>query len=154
MFELCRMRTHALRLLLALGALLNGAPAFAVEFRSVAPAAAVLYDAPSLKARKLFILNQGYPVEVVVTLDTWFKVRDATGELAWIEAKNLSAQRSVIVKVAHAEVRRGPDETAPVVFIIEQDGLLDVIDTIDNWAQVKHHDGATGYIRITQVWGL
>jgi len=134
--------------------LLVGAPAVAVEFRSVAPPAAVLYDAPSLKARKLFILNQGYPVEVVVTLDAWLKVRDASGELAWIEAKNLSTQRSVMVKVARAEVRRAPDENAPVLLIVEQDGLLEVIETADNWAQVKHHDGTTGYIRITQVWGL
>jgi hypothetical protein len=135
-------------------ALLVSAHAFALEFRSVAPPAAVLYDAPSLKARKLFILNQGYPVEVVVTLDTWLKVRDAAGELAWIEGKNLSMQRSVMVKVARAEVRRAPDENAPVVLIVEQDGLLEVIETADNWAQVKHHDGTTGYIRITQVWGL
>ncbi len=134
--------------------LLISAHALALEFRSIAPPAAVLYDAPSLKARKLFILNQGYPVEVVVTLDAWLKVRDASGELAWIEAKNLSTQRSVMVKVARAEVRRAPDENSPVVFFIEQDGLLEVVDTADNWAQVRHHDGVTGYIRITQVWGL
>ena len=138
---------------LALGLLLSPL-ALALDFRSVAPPAAVLYDAPSLKARKLFILNQGYPVEVVVTLDTWLKVRDASGELAWVEAKNLSTQRSVMVKVARAEVRRAPDEGAPVVFLVEQDGLLEVIETADNWAQVRHRDGATGYIRITQVWGL
>ncbi len=138
---------------LTLGLLLSPL-ALALEFRSVAPPAAVLYDAPSLKARKLFILNQGYPVEVVVTLDAWLKVRDASGELAWIEAKNLSTQRSVMVKVARAEVRRAPDENAPVVFLVEQDGLLEVIETADNWAQVRHRDGATGYIRITQVWGL
>lgn len=134
--------------------LLISAPALALDFRSVAPPAAVLYDAPSLKARKLFILNQGYPVEVVVTLDAWLKVRDASGELAWIEAKNLSTQRSVMVKVARAEIRRAPDENAPVVCIAEQDGLLEVIETADNWAQVRHRDGTTGYIRITQVWGL
>jgi SH3-like domain-containing protein len=140
-------------LLLLLGVLV-GAPALALDFRSVAPPAAVLYDAPSLKARKLFVLNQGYPVEVVVTLDAWLKVRDASGELAWIEAKNLSAQRVVMVKVARAEVRRAPDENAPVAFVVEQDVLLDVVETADNWAQVRHRDGATGYIRITQIWGL
>ena len=138
---------------LALGLLLSPL-ALALDFRSVATPAAVLYDAPSLKARKLFILNQGYPVEVVVTLDTWLKVRDASGELAWVEAKNLSTQRSVMVKVARAEVRRAPDEGAPVVFLVEQDGLLEVIEIADNWAQVRHRDGATGYVRITQVWGL
>ena len=141
-------------LLLALPVLLHGAQTLALDYRSIAVPAAVLYDAPSLKARKLFILNQGYPVEVFVTLDAWVKVRDASGELAWIEGKNLALQRVVMVKVARAEVRRAPDESAPVVFVAEQDVLLDVVDTADNWAHVKHRDGSTGYIRITQVWGL
>ncbi|HTS54895.1 MAG TPA: SH3 domain-containing protein [Burkholderiales bacterium] len=135
-------------------ALLHSVSALALDYRSVAPPAAILYDAPSLKARKLFILNQGYPVEVFVTLDAWVKVRDASGELAWIEAKNLSVQRVVMVKVPRAEVRRAPDESAPVAFIAEQDILLDVIETADNWAHVRHRDGTTGYIRITQIWGL
>jgi len=154
----CEIARSALRriaaALLASSALLCVAQAAALDYRSVAVPAAVLYDAPSLKARKLFILNQGYPVEVFVTLDAWVKVRDASGELAWVEAKNLAAQRVVMVKVARAEVRRAPEENAPIVFVAEQDVLLEVIDTADNWAHVKHRDGSTGYIRIIQVWGL
>jgi len=154
----CEIATRALRriaaLLLAWAALLCASQAAALDYRSIAVPAAVLYDAPSLKARKLFILNQGYPVEVFVTLDAWVKVRDASGELAWIEVKNLAAQRVVMVKVARAEVRRAPEENAPVAFVAEQDVLLEVVDTVDNWAHVKHRDGSVGYIRITQVWGL
>jgi SH3-like domain-containing protein len=56
--------------------------------------------------------------------------------------------------VPKADVRQSPDESAPVLFQAEQDLLLEVIDTADNWARVKHRDGTTGYIRITQVWGL
>jgi len=154
----CEIARSALRRIasppLVLALLLCAQQASALDYRSIAVPAAVLYDAPSLKARKLFILNQGYPVEVFVTLDAWVKVRDASGELAWIEAKNLAAQRVVMVKVARAEVHRAPDESAPVVFVAEQDVLLEVIDTADNWAHVKHRDGGTGYIRIVQVWGL
>ena len=128
--------------------------ASAVEFRSVGVPATILYDAPSLKARRLYILNQSYPVEIVVTLEGWYKVRDAAGGLAWVEAKALSPRKVVMVKVVRADVRRQPDENAPVVFQADQDVLLEVIDTVDNWAHVKHSDGATGYIRITQVWGL
>src|SRR3954447_24737389 len=128
--------------------------AAAVEFRSVGAPATILYDAPSLKARRLYILNQSYPVEVVVTLEGWYKVRDAAGGLAWVEAKALSTRKVVMVKIARADVRRQPDENAPVVFQADQDVLFEVLDTVDNWAHVKHADGATGYIRITQVWGL
>jgi SH3-like domain-containing protein len=128
--------------------------AFGIDFRSVGPAAVILYDAPSLKARRLFILNQGYPVELLVTLEGWYKVRDATGSIAWVEAKDLSPRKMVMVKVARADVRKAPEENAPVVFRADQDVLLEVLDMADNWAHVKHSDGATGYIRVTQVWGL
>jgi|SRR5689334_17075280 len=126
----------------------------AVEFRSIAPQAAILYDAPSVKARRLYILNQNYPVEIVVSLEGWFKVRDAAGGLAWVEAKDLSTRKIAMVKVARAEVRKAAAENAPVVFQADQDVLLEVLDVTDNWAHVRHADGSVGYVRITQVWGL
>ena len=102
----------ALRRGLALAAALAAAhfalPAAALEFRSVGAKAAILYDAPSAKANRLYVLGKGYPVELLVTLEGWYKVRDATGELAWIEAKDLSPARMVMVKVARADVRAAP----------------------------------------------
>ena len=35
-------------------------------------------------------------------------------------------------------MRRAPDENAPVCSQAEQDVLLEVIETADNWAHVKH----------------
>ena len=130
------------------------AAAQALEFRSVGAPAAVLYDAPSTKGRKLILLNRGYPVEILVTLGAWLKVRDAAGDLAWVEAKNLSIERMVMVKVARAEVRKAPDDSAPVLFDAQQDLLLELTDTLDNWAHVKHRDGTAGYVHITALWGL
>jgi SH3-like domain-containing protein len=69
----------------------------ALEFRSVAPAKAVLYDAPSKEASKLYILSGGYPVEVIVNLGDWTKVRDQLGGLSWIENKSLSSKHTVLV---------------------------------------------------------
>ncbi len=131
------------------------AAAGAADFRSVADNAAVLYDAPSAKARKLYILGRNYPVEVVVALEGWTKVRDAGGELAWIETKNLSERRSVIVKAKLADVRQAADDRAALVFQAEQNVLLDLVGlTGTGWAQVAHRDGQSGYIRLNLVWGL
>jgi SH3-like domain-containing protein len=142
--------------IIGLAALLTGFPggARALEFRSVAVPAAILYDAPSAKGRKLSLLNQGYPVEILVTLGPWLKVRDAVGELSWIEAKNLSSDRMVMVKVQHAEVRKTPDDSSAVLFDAQQDLLLELLGTMDNWAQVKHRDGTVGYVHVTALWGL
>ena len=126
----------------------------ALEFRSVGPQAAVLYDAPSTKAQKLFILSQGYPVEILVSLEDWFKVRDASGALAWIEAKDLSVTRMVMVRVSRAEIRQAPSEDAPAVFQAEQDVLLEFIGLAGGYAQVRHRDGVAGYIRVSHIWGL
>lgn len=134
--------------------LMAWAGAASAEFRSVGDNAAVLYDAPSVKAKKLHILGHGYPVEIVVALDGWMKIRDAAGELAWIEAKSLQERRSVMVKVNLAAVRQAADDKAPLVFQAEQNVLLDLVElTGTGWARVAHRDGQSGYIRINQVWG-
>jgi len=129
-------------------------PAAALEFRSVGPMAAILYDAPSAKANKLFLLGKGYPVELLVTLEGWYKVRDATGGLAWIEAKDLSPLRTLAVKVARADVRAAPQDDGAIVFQAEQDVLLELLELSGAFARVRHSDGETGYVRIDQVWGL
>lgn len=137
------------------GALVLGAaPAWSLEYRSVATEAAVLYDAPSRQARKVFILGRGYPVEMLVPIEGWSKVRDATGELAWIENKDLSTRRTVMVRVARADVREAPEESAPLVFQAEQDVVLELIAVDGIYARVRHAEGASGYVRLTEVWGL
>jgi len=135
-------------------ALLASANAAALEFRSVGEAAAILYDAPSIKAQKLFVLSQGYPVEVVVKLEGWTKVRDDTGEFAWIESSRLSERRTVMVKVAGAEARQAANENSPVVFTAEKNVFLELVDMAVGWAKVRHDDGVTGFVKVSQLWGL
>jgi SH3-like domain-containing protein len=126
----------------------------AADFRSVAENAAVLFDAPSIKAKKLYVVSQGYPVEVVVVVEGWSKVRDASGELTWIESRHLTEKRTVLVKTALAQVREAADETAPVVFEVQQDVLLELLEvTRGGWLRVRHRDGQVGYVRVAQVWG-
>jgi SH3-like domain-containing protein len=137
-----------------LALLLAAGSAWAIDFRSVSVDAGILYDAPSTKAQKLFILGRGYPVEVLVTLEGWVKVRDATGALAWIESGQLSAKRTVMVKVQRAQVHAAPDESAPLAFEAEQDVVLELLEMAGNFVQVRHADGAIGFVRVNQVWGL
>ena len=131
------------------------APAGAAEFRSVADNAAVLYDAPSVRAKKLHILGRNYPVETVVVVEGWIKIRDASGELAWIEARNLSERRTVMVRVKVADIRQAANDAAPLAFQAEQNVLLDLNElTGTGWARVTHRDGQSGFIKVNQVWGV
>lgn len=143
-----------LRIAVALVFALAAGTVAAAEFRSAGEAAVVLYDAPSSKARKLYIVNRGYPLEVVVQVEGWVKVRDATGTLAWAESKALENTRNVLVRVASAQIRQKPAEDAPSVAEVRRDVLLAVVEpAAGGWIQVKHRDGATGYVRAADVWG-
>ncbi len=137
-----------------LAGLLASAQAAALDFRSIAAPAAVLYDAPSTKAQKIFILSEGYPVEVIVKLEGWSKVRDDTGDFAWVENSHLSDRHTVMVKAASAEARREPNENTPIVFSVEKGVFLELVDLAVGWAKVRHTDGATGFIKLSQLWGL
>jgi len=131
------------------------AGANAGEFRSVAENAAVLYDAPSARATKLYVIGRSYPLEIVVGLGGWTKIRDAGGELAWIETRSLSERRTVMVKTRLADIRQAADDKAQVAFQAEQNVLLDLNElTGTGWARVTHRDGQSGYIKLSQVWGV
>ena len=131
-------------------------PAFALEFRSVAVPKAVLYDAPSSAAKKILLLSQYYPVEIIVNLGDWLKVRDAQGGISWVEAKQLSNKRTVLVIANNAEIRQSADTSSNLVATLEKDVALEVFDVKLNngWLKVKHRDGITGYILISSTWGF
>jgi len=130
-------------------------PAAAAEFRSTAEAATILYDAPSNRSKKLYVVGRGYPVEVIVTVEGWQKVRDASGELAWVESKALAARRTVVVRARVADVREAPDEGSKVAFQVAQSVLLEFVEAVPGgWARVQHVDGSGGFVRTNQLWGV
>jgi SH3-like domain-containing protein len=143
------VRLHAL-----LAGLLAAGAAQAIDYRSVGEAA-LLYDAPSQKAKPLYAIARGTPVEVVVTLDTWVKVRDADGDLAWIERRLLSDRRQLMVRADRAQVRAAAEEGAALVFEAEKGVLLELVEPGPaGWVKVRHRDGPQGFAKVGQVWGL
>lgn len=129
--------------------------AAALEFKSVANHKTVLYDAPSASAKKILIMGQFYPLEVIVSLGDWIKVRDAQGAISWIEAKNLAAKRTVMVVAANAEIRAEGNPTSALLATLDKDVVLEVVDTklTNGWLKVKHRDGITGFVLVASVWG-
>ncbi len=130
------------------------AAAHALEFKSVGAEPAVMYDAPSFKGRKISVAPRGMPVEVVIAYGDWSKVRDATGELSWIESKALSPKRNVVASIANLKVRASADDSSSTVLMVDKDVLLELAEPIaSGWIKVKHRDGLSGYVKATEVWG-
>jgi len=141
-------------LLLAHGASAAISSAQAAEFRSVQDSAAVLYDAPSRQATPLYVVSRSYPLEVIVNLEAWVKVRDHAGALTWIEKKALGDKRMVLVTAPSVEACQRAEDGALVVFSAAQSVALELVEIAPNgWLRVRHGDGASGFVRAAFVWG-
>ena len=135
--------------------LLATAASHAVDFKTVGAAPVILYDAPSSKGGKLYVAPRGMPLEVVLSYGDWVKVRDASGEMAWTEAKGLSAKRNVVARAANLKVRASPDDTASAIILVDKGVLLEMSEQPSSgWVKVRHKDGQSGYVKTSEVWGL
>ena len=126
----------------------------AVDYVSVRESTAILYDAPSIKAKKQFVVNRFMPFEQVVTLHSWVKVRDRSGKLYWVEKRVLSNERYVFALLPLVNVREEANVNSAKVFQIRQQVELELVEsTGSGWIKVRHQDGNVGYVRSTEVWG-
>jgi SH3-like domain-containing protein len=146
----------------ALALALASAPVVAADYRTTAEPSTVLYDAPSSRAKPMFVYGRDVPLETLVSVEGWTKVRDMQGAIGWVANKALAERRMLVVRGNIAEVRGAPEESAPVVFRAEHNVLLELAEPASSasstanpgWVKVRHRDGQTGFVRITQVFGL
>lgn len=148
-------------LVLFLAACVAGAAA-AADYRVTTEAPTLLYDAPSAKSKPLFVYGRDVPMEVLVTVEGWTKVRDIGGAIGWIASKGLADKRMLQIRVPVADVRANPDDAAAVVFRAEQNVLVELAEPATSaantaapgWVKVRHRDGQVGFVRVPQVYGL
>ena len=134
----------------------------AADYRVTGEPATILYDAPSAKAKPLFVYGRDVPMEVLVNVEGWTKVRDLHGTIGWVPGKGFSDKRVLQVRVPLADVRANPDDAAPLVFRAEQNVLLELAESATSpattatpgWVRVRHRDGQIGFVRVPQVYGL
>lgn len=148
------LKSRIRALLVSVSLLFSGHAVAEIEFFSIAENAVIMYDAPSLRADKLFVADRHLPVEVVVDVEGWAKVRDSSGSLAWVEKKALSQQRYVVVTVPLADVRKSADMSSELLFQAVENIVMEWLDSdVTGWVKVRHSDGQVGYVKVNQVWG-
>lgn len=139
----------------ALGLMAGAAHA---EFRQTSADVTIAFEGPSAKATKQYLYTRGTPVEVVVQIEGWLKVRDAQGALAWVEKKALTDRSNVQIKLLTADALAAPDAASPIVFRAENGVLLTLVTpqppNTGSWAQVRHRDGQVGFVRVDALFGL
>ena len=157
-FKICKYlglrkyRARAALLVLLLS--LNTHAGAALEYLSLADNAVIMYNAPSIKADKLYVASRYLPVEAVVRVEGWIKVRDSSGTLSWVEQKAISGKRFVVVIEQQAQIYQAADINSTLLFLAQKDVVFEWLENSSNgWVKVRHRDGQSGYVKTTQIWG-
>mgnify|MGYP001195087119 FL=1 len=127
------------------------------DFISVKAKQAVLFEGPSNTTDKMFIVTEGYPLEVLVSLKDWKKVKDHNGKITWIESKHTHNERTVLILKDDAVIFNQANDKSHKLANVDKFVVLKLNSPmlVGNWAEVKTQiEGLIGFINSKEVWGL
>ena len=127
------------------------------DFISVKAKQAVLFEGPSNTTEKMFIVTEGYPLEVLVSLKDWKKVKDHNSKISWIESKHTHIERTVLILKDDAVIFNQANDKSHKLANVDKFVVLKLNSSmlVGNWAQVKTQiEGLIGFVNAREVWGL
>ncbi len=99
---------------------------------------------------------RGLPVRIVEESGPWRKVKDPSGDEAWIHTSKLSPNRTVFVAAtesARLAVRDAPRSEARTVAYMERGVIASLKECLGGWRRVAVGDRAAGWVAAGEVWG-
>lgn len=132
-------------------------PVFSAEFIAVKTKKSILYEGPSESTSKEFIVTQSYPLQVLVKLKDWIKVRDHEGKISWIKAKDITRDRTVLTLKNNVILFYKPSYSSVKLADISINVALRLVSPLnaDGWIEVKTlSQNIEGFIRVQDVWGF
>lgn len=149
------MRKLHINVLASTALLLISGVVHALEYRSVVETGTLFYAAPNNASTKLFVVSRFYPVEIIAREGEWSRVRDAAGQVAWVNSAQLSSKRYVLALGPKVLVRAKDSATAEVLATVEKNVALELLaEPTSAWAKVRIDAKTSGYVRLQDVWGI
>jgi SH3-like domain-containing protein len=116
-------------------------------------------SSPDHKSKTLWEYGNGFPVDVVKKQGEWLMVRDYENDSGWVHKSRLQKGQQVIVKANKDEdktinIRSGPSATDAIVGKAHYGVVFTTLKRKDQWLQVRHESGITGWVNVNLVWGL
>ena len=96
--------------------------------------------------------RRGLPLLIVAETEMWRKVRDISGDEAWVRKPALSGSRTALT-MQGTSVRSRPDASAREVARTDPQALLRIQSCREGWCEVKSENGHKGWARQDALWG-
>lgn len=140
-------------LVTAMAAVFLGAGAAgAAERVTVKASIANMRSGPGTNHDVLWQVEKYHPFLVEEKRDSWVKIKDFEGDMAWIHESLLTNVEGVITNKPKCNVRSEPTTESGILFTVERGVPFRVITRQGDWIHVEHADGEKGWIFHTLVW--
>ncbi|MGJ8561276.1 MAG: SH3 domain-containing protein [Litorimonas sp.] len=97
--------------------------------------------------------RRGLPVIVVAETEMWRKVRDISGDEAWVRKPALSGEKFAVL-TTEATLYVKPDSSGRSIARIEQGALVQLEDcTLANYCRIRTGNGIKGFAAKHLLWG-
>ena len=97
--------------------------------------------------------RRSLPLLVVAETEMWRKVRDISGEEAWVRKPALSGERYVLT-LAEIDLHNKPKDSSVIVATTDRDALLKLEECgQDGWCRVRAQNGLKGWTARYNLWG-
>jgi SH3-like domain-containing protein len=117
-----------------------------------------LRKGPSTSDPIIWELGKGFPLKVVGSKGSWYKVSDFENDVGWIYKNLVSRKPHLIVKVNkkskdQINIRSGPGTAYQVVGKAQYGVVFETLQRKSGWVKVRHETGFTGWIKRSLLWG-
>ena len=117
-----------------------------------------LRKGPSTRDPIIWELGKGFPLKVVGSKGSWYKVSDFENDVGWIYKNLVSRKPHLIVKVnknskEQINIRSGPGTKYQVVGKAQYGVVFETLQQKSGWVKVRHETGLTGWIKRSLLWG-
>jgi len=117
-----------------------------------------LRKGPSTSSPIIWELGKGFPLKVVGSKGSWYKVSDFENDVGWIYKNLVSRKPHLIVKVNknskdQINIRSGPGTKYQVVGKAQYGVVFETLQRKSGWVKVRHETGLTGWVMRSLLWG-
>jgi SH3-like domain-containing protein len=114
---------------------------------------AYLRDGAGTQHEALWLLDPGYPLQIIGRRGNWLQVQDFEDDTGWIYRPLTSATRHHVVTSSTANIRRGPSTKTRVMGKARYGEVLRTLERRAQWVKVKQPGGPTGWVARRLLWG-
>lgn len=113
-----------------------------------------LRSGPGSKYKVLWELGRGYPLKVIGSKGSWYRVIDFENDKGWVYKKLVGRTPHLVVKKRAINLRSGPSTRYKIVRQAKRGVVLRTLESKTGWVKVRHdEENVEGWVKRDLLWG-